>query len=72
ADPARLNFGESSLGTSTPVGIYPAGAGSGGVLDMAWTAWGEAGPGATLQSTAVRHSASGSSQMIASSFLVFG
>jgi formylglycine-generating enzyme required for sulfatase activity len=38
-DPARLNFFGSKLGRPTPVGIYPAGAGPGGILDAAGNVW---------------------------------
>jgi formylglycine-generating enzyme required for sulfatase activity len=39
ADPWRANTVESELGRSTAVGMYPAGASSNGLLDIAGTVW---------------------------------
>ncbi len=38
-DPARANTSESNLGSTTPVAMYPAGASTHGVWDMAGNVW---------------------------------
>ncbi|MFZ4525794.1 MAG: SUMF1/EgtB/PvdO family nonheme iron enzyme [Chlorobium sp.] len=39
ADPALLNYDESNIGTTTPVGSYPEGATPEGLYDMAGNVW---------------------------------
>jgi len=39
ADPSRLNYSESNIPRPTPIGIYPLGATTDGILDMAGNVW---------------------------------